>query len=282
MNSTNPLSSYFRKVKSYIKLPSNGNYYDASVIEFKTQTNEVGIRAMTAADELQLKNPDALLNGEALKSILLSCVEGLHKPEKLLVNDVEALIIAIKVATYGDVINIEAECPVCNHNNTFGVNVALMFDDIKQLEPEYPVNLSNGLTAFVRPYLQEHHVRASMSLFNQSKIVKIFESDEDMDETKKISMFSKTFVEMSKLTHSLICDNVLKVVAGDDIVVTDKTHIAEMLNNISAADVEKIESTISALNDVGLDKVFTGHCSECNNEMKVEIEFNPVNFSTGS
>ena len=60
----NPLKQYFRAIKMYLKIPSGTSYYSPDVITF-TDGGEVGVLPMTGNDELILKNPDALLNGEA-------------------------------------------------------------------------------------------------------------------------------------------------------------------------------------------------------------------------
>ena len=43
-----------------------------------------------------LKNPDALLNGEAVASLIKSCVPDIKDPKKMFSADVDALLIAIK------------------------------------------------------------------------------------------------------------------------------------------------------------------------------------------
>ena len=61
----NPLSSFYRAPKLYAKLPSLGKYYSEDIIEMP-DSGELPVFAMTANDELLMKNPDALLNGEAV------------------------------------------------------------------------------------------------------------------------------------------------------------------------------------------------------------------------
>ena len=67
----NPLLKYFRKPAIYVSLPTKGNFNPE--IE-QTIIDEVGVLPMTAIDEIALRNPDALLNGEAMISLMKSCV----------------------------------------------------------------------------------------------------------------------------------------------------------------------------------------------------------------
>ena len=69
----NPLSKYFRQPKLFAALPSNGKFYPADSLE-TTETGEYAIYSMTAKDELTMKTPDALLNGQATVELIKSCV----------------------------------------------------------------------------------------------------------------------------------------------------------------------------------------------------------------
>ena len=97
----NPLSGYFRAPKLYTKLPSGGRFYTDDVVELG-ESREVAVYALTAKDEAILKNPDALLNGEAVSQIIKSCVPAVQKPRKMLSSDIDTLLVAIQGATYGD------------------------------------------------------------------------------------------------------------------------------------------------------------------------------------
>lgn len=70
---TNPLQKYFRQPKIYLSLPSNGKYYPAGSLEI-SETGEYPVFPMTARDEIMIKTPDALLNGEATVAVIKSCI----------------------------------------------------------------------------------------------------------------------------------------------------------------------------------------------------------------
>ena len=108
----NPLSAYFRAPKLWTNIPSSGKFYDADVITIP-ESGEFAIYPMTTKDELVLKNPDALLNGEAVATLIKSCVPEVKQPKKLFSADVDALLIAIRGASGGDLVEVNAECPEC-------------------------------------------------------------------------------------------------------------------------------------------------------------------------
>ena len=64
----NPLAGHFRTPKLYTSLPSGGDYYNLDIID--TSLDEHAVYSMTAKDELIMKNPDALLNGDAVIQVM--------------------------------------------------------------------------------------------------------------------------------------------------------------------------------------------------------------------
>ena len=64
MTNKQALKDFYRSPKLYIQLPSGGKFYDDDVIDWP-ESGELPILAMTPRDELIVRNPDALLNGDA-------------------------------------------------------------------------------------------------------------------------------------------------------------------------------------------------------------------------
>jgi hypothetical protein len=57
---------------------------------------------MTAKDELMLKTPDALMNGQATVEVIKSCVPSIKNPWHMPSIDIDTILIAIRIATYGE------------------------------------------------------------------------------------------------------------------------------------------------------------------------------------
>lgn len=282
-DNTNPLKQYFRDIILYAQLPSGGKYYDDSILSL-TDSNEVPIMAMTSKDELSLKNPDGLLNGEALCSVLLSCIPGLKQPKKLLINDVDALIVYIRKATNGDELSMKSTCPKCEHENGFSLNLNSILDMAGHLDESYPVNLHNGLTVFLQPFTYDLSIKAQLASFEQTKIARSLE-DQHLDESVKLSMFSKSFNTLSELNFSMIADSIIRVVNEErEINVTNKKHITEFLNNIDKNAADEIDKVLRVINKIGIKHAYSATCEkeECKHVWDAAIDFNPVNFFSGS
>ena len=75
-NQSNPLSAYFRAPKMYLDIPSSAKFYTDDICA-TPESGEFAIYPMTTKDELMLKNPDALLNGEAVSNLIRPALQML-------------------------------------------------------------------------------------------------------------------------------------------------------------------------------------------------------------
>lgn len=274
----NPLKGYFRQFKIYLKLPSGTSYYQAGAIAF-SDAGEIGIMPMTGKDELILKNPDALLNGEALIELIKSCVPAISDPRILLTNDIDAIVTAIRYATYNDSLETELSCPSCGHSNSYKLDLQYSIDNMSFLDSEYVVNLDSGLSVFVKPYGFPELLKGLHAQFEQSKLTRAIEN-EAISEEERMKLFASAFKEVSLVTYTLMLNSIVKVVdESNNINVNDKNNIKEFLQNIDKKSVDKISDLIKEINLIGIKKSFTAVCEKCANSWESEVDFNPVNFS---
>ena len=114
----NVLKKYFRQVRASANLPSRGWWYEEGLIDAKPEA--VPVLGYTAADEIMLLTPDKLITGESTYDIIRSCVPSIKDPKKLLKIDIDALMVAIKIATSGNIYTYTCKCPLCTERrNSF-------------------------------------------------------------------------------------------------------------------------------------------------------------------
>ena len=130
VENANPLNKYYRQPSIYVGLPSGGEFYDNTVFT-KTTTGEIPVLPMTAKDEMAFKTPDAMLNGQATVDVIKSCCPNILDPWKLINYDMDTLLIAIRIASYGETMDFTANVPVINEEITHTVNLPSLLDDIR-------------------------------------------------------------------------------------------------------------------------------------------------------
>lgn len=282
---TNPLLAYYRVPNFTVTLPSRGAFYSGGDVVELSPDGEVSILPMTAADEVLMKNPDALLNGEAVIGAIRSCVPAVKNPRRLLSCDLDALLVGIRAASYGNNNEINVQCPKCEAENSFGVDFESLLGAVEPLEPRYEVILDTGATVVIEPSTFDAVIKQQRALFEGSKLRRTL-NDPSISDEARLKMFSDSFNRLNKLNFELVLDSIVEVLAtgkdGEDIAVRDKRHISDFLRNIEGKQAKKIEKKIAEVNSHGVRKDLDATCGKCGHEWKVPVEYNDTNFSLGS
>ena len=134
LNKINPLMDFARKVECSIKIPSQGLWYDEDMIEFNS-IGEVNIMPMLPNDELNIVNPESLISGDSIISLIKSCCPSVKSPGDLYYPDVNALLLGIRKATYGNELTQTGICPKC-----WGVKTEEETQEIKKYLKEHNLN----------------------------------------------------------------------------------------------------------------------------------------------
>jgi hypothetical protein len=285
----NPLSAYFRAPKLYTPIPSRGKFYTPDIVDMPS-SGEMPVFAMTAKDEMMMKNPDALLNGEAVMQVIQSCVPNVKDARKMMSSDVDVLLVAIQGATYGDDVEVSAQCPKCKEDQKAVASVEAAIETMQVLEDSYTVN-HNGLRIDIRPFTYDSTIKAGITNFQSTRSLQALA--DVPDEMDRLRLFNDNFKKIAALNFDLIADSVAAIVftdeAGEEVTVTDRTQIVEFLDNAESVFGKKIEDKIKEINKIGINHTMSMMCSNeaCaeNGEpylFESSVNFDPVNFFTAS
>lgn len=279
-NQFNPLAQYTRRTARYVKLPSGGQFYTKG-IEL-TDNGELAVYPMTAKDELLLKSPDALLNGEAVKTVLRNCVPGITDPGEIPTIDLELILVAIRMSTYGDEMELEVthQCsPEKEHTSKATINLGNLLDSASYYSGEpMIIRMPNGLLAEVRPYTMSDRNKISMATWEQMNHMNQVDNDKTADATKKLKEASAGVNKLITLTLDIVCNSVIKVVTPDGTEVTDPKFIKDWVNNLEKSDFDVIDKGIKSIMDMGVAKEMHLKCENCGSEFTSAINFNPSDF----
>lgn len=270
----NPLSQWFRQPKIYIRLPSKGEFYPAGALD-KSANEEYAVYAMTAKDELMFKTPDALLSGQTTVEVLKSCIPAILNPWAMPSVDLDAALIAIRIATYGEGMDVSANCPYCSHENDYEINLVNWLEKVSGFNFETEIHI-DPLTIHIRPYTYKEVTEASLKTFEQQRIIAIV-NDENLSDEIKIEKFSESFVKLTELTVDTMAKCIWKIStpAGE---VTNLVDILEFIQNSPKDVFQRISDHIASLKD----KIALGEqevaCKECEKEFQMPIELDQSSF----
>jgi len=239
----NPLQKYFRQPKLYVSLPSKGEHWSEDALE-KTETNEYPIYAMTARDEIAMKTPDALLNGQATVEVIQSCVPNIKNAWAMPSIDSDALLIAIRIATYGEIMDLSIKTPVTGEEKDFQVDLRTLLDHFASVD--YNNQLTVGeMSVHLRPLNYREVNETSMKTFEQQRIFKVL-NDDSIPESEKLQSFADSFKKLTDLTVLTLEKSIKSIETPDGETVDNPEWISEFVSNtdkdLYKAITDKVES----------------------------------------
>jgi hypothetical protein len=234
----NPLQKYFRQPKIYVSLPSNGEFYPPGVL-VKSESGEYPVFAMTAKDELTMKTPDALLNGEATVQVLQSCIPNIKDAWQIPSLDLDAMLIAIRIATYGEMMDINIKVPVTGEEKSFQIDLRNLLDALNTAEYNNVVNHEN-MVIILKPLTYREFTSTSLKAFEEQRIFSIV-NNEDMPEDEKLVAFNRSFTKLTNITVGTLKQSIAAIEV-DGNTVTDRRFIEEFIDNTDKELFKKVTS----------------------------------------
>lgn len=270
----NPLFKHFRQPSIYLKLPSNGKFYPEGTLELSV-TGEIPVFPMTVKDEITLKTPDALINGNGMGEVIKSCCPAIKDPWSIPSIDLDAIFIAIRLASYGTGMDINTTCPKCNEANESTVNLTTLLESIPEIPMNEPVDIE-GMQFEFKPQTYKDINQMNIITFEERRLVDAVYDSETNDEEKK-KIFAESFNRLTKMNIDLLTNNI-NAVTVDGERVTDPAFISDFLENCSRTVYNKIKASIQSILEKGKIPDVDVTCDSCKNDYKSSMEFDQANF----
>lgn len=274
--SPNPLSKYFRQPSIYIRLPSEGRYWHSDDLDMPV-TGELPVYPLTTRDEVILKTPDALMNGSGVVDVIHSCCPHIKNAWGMPSVDVDTVLIAIRIASYGHSMDFSANCPHCAAENSYDKDLRDCLAAIRMPDYSEPLYL-NELEIMIKPQAFFTSNKMNQINFEEQKMLKAIENiDLDAEVRNKeihSSMTRLIDIGIDNLTAST--EFIASVIDGNE--VRDPKFIREFYTNADSATVKAIQEKISELSTQAGIPPFPVACAECSKPFEVPVEFNYTNF----
>jgi len=242
----NPLAGLMRQPKIYIKLPSGGQYWPQGSIVIP-ENGDLPVYSMTAKDELLLKIPDALMNGQAIVEVIQNCIPSIKNGWAIPNIDLDVILIAIRIATYGEKMKV----PLDNKNLLdvdYEVDLRnIMADLVGQInwDPVVPVNAD--LTIFVKPITYKLITDGAMQSFETQKIIQIA-NNSDLEEKEKVKMFKESFDKLNLLSIGIVNNSVYEIQSSQGST-KDPAYIKEFMENVDKGVFDAVKAHLEKMKD---------------------------------
>ena len=270
----NPLRQFFRQPAIYLRLPSNGRFWPEGALDMP-ENRELPVMPMTAIDEITYRTPDALFNGQAVVSVIQSCVPGIRNAWVTPSVDIDAILTAIRIASYGHELEIDSRCPSCEEQDTYNLDLRQVLDGFRL--PDYDSCITNGDLEihFVPLNYKQIHDNNTLQ-FNDQKLLQMLPSSE-LPEDEKVKILGDALRKITEMTVTTLCTTI-SLIKTPAAMVTEREHIVDFLKNCDRALFNTIRDHVIKLRTDGELKPLHIKCSSCGHEYNQPFTLDQANF----
>lgn len=270
--SSNPLQKYFRQPRIFIRLPSQGIYNHNTAID--GDVNNLPVYGMTGMDEILLKTADALISGESTARVIGSCCPNIIDPWNVSMLDIDVLLASIRIATYGNNLEVSRVCGACETENNYTINLSDIIEFFGNCQYNNTVKVGD-LTVTIRPLTYKQSTEFAMRNFDiQRRVVQIGSITDDKE---RIAADKQILADLTLLRLEIFSSGIESIAIGSE-VVTDERFIKEWINNSDKKDTETINNFMEKIKEAWTPSKKTVVCENCGAQEEISVELDQSNF----
>jgi hypothetical protein len=265
------LQKFYRQPKIYISLPSKGEFYPKDGIN--GDPTNLPVYGMTAMDEIMFKTPDALFSGEAVVSVIKSCVPGILDPWQMPQIDLDTILIAIRMATYSDSIEVNLNCDGCETEWTMDFPLQPLLGYFSELVFQKNVTI-DVLTFELRPMTYKERTNLQVEAYKIQKSLTEFARNLT---DGNITGADKFYKALGKLNAESMRQQIVSISADEDVVANEQ-EISDFLNNSEKMFYDGLRNHTDEIKELWKIPKQTTVCPSCGLEQYNTIDLDNSNF----
>lgn len=271
----NPLVKHFRRPAIYFKLPSAGKFWQDGTLELPV-TGEIPVYPMTTADEITLKTPDALINGTGIVNVIESCCPNIKDAWKMPSVDVDAVLIAIRIASYGQKMAISSTCPHCNEDHDYDVNLTGLISQATC--PNFDILVEyDGLKIKLKPQQYFSVNKNNIASFEEQRILNLL-NDSALSDEEKTDKVAQSMKNLLNASIQLLVNSTEYIEIEDGQRVREVEFLTEFYKNSESRVTKEIESRLAEIAKEGALPLIDLGCAACGKEYQTPLEFDYARF----
>jgi hypothetical protein len=271
----NPLKQYFRQPAIYIRLPSGGKFYPPGSLDV-VENGEYPVLPMTTMDEITYRTPDALFNGAAVTAVIESCVPNIRDAWGIPSVDVDTILVAIRIATYGHSMDITTRCSNCGHEADYAMDLRTVLEKMPMANYEKEMQLGD-LKLHFRPMSYRDINDNSIKQFEEQKMLQNIESSESIKDDEKLKLLSDALKKITTITTEAVAKSIA-MIETPQARVDQAAHIADWLGNCDRHIFGRVRRHVIDTKQQSELKPLSIKCSNCQTDYQQNYTLDLANF----
>lgn len=229
---------------------------------------EIAVYAMTYNDHILIKNPDGLMNGSALATVIQRRIPAVKNPWEIPEHHINRLVAALHLATNGNEASLTFRCPHCNEFNDMIVNASHLINE--EVTPDYSPITHNNLHIEFNPLVYRDVVTQRNQQYRLSKVMQAIVP------TAKINSISLQ-QEIHNHLNAAAKTNAMRIkqISVGNVIVGNKQQIAEFLTNASYEVSQLLDKKFANINETLMPKATKTQCISCYKESSISVSLDP-------
>lgn len=296
----NPLLDELEQQTVTIALPTLGRWYENGAVlhpDADPASIEVGVLGIVA--EHTFRDPWLLVSGQAIPKLIKSVCPAILEPTKLAEIDIETILLANRLISYGEKLEITQNCSnpdinegskkkkvvPCTHKNLLVVdlqNLLTRYSPYTQKEfDRYVMEFEELMGQVVHlqpiPYNNVIEVvrKTAMNMKQYQKFSGV-EIETIMDDLDVLGLYEDLVSDNTQMSLYSIVYSIHHVETSTGAAVVDKEVIRDWLNQIPSRLVKQIDTRIAEIT-IDVQKVATVEfeCTKCGYNNTARIQMDP-------
>ena len=175
-------------------------------------------------DEIIMKTPDALFSGEATVKLIESCCPYIKNGNSVPSLDIDVLLVAIRMATYGENMTIGHTCKNCSAENEFIIKLPLIVEQYSTKTYDSKLNLGELKINF-KPLSYKEMTEFNIENFKLQKMLSQLTAVPDVERQK---FLDEIYQNLAQIQVNVFVSSIDSIEIPE-AVVSDKEFIKECI-----------------------------------------------------
>jgi hypothetical protein len=208
-------------------------------------------------------------------NVIQSCVPNIKDAWAIPSTDVDTLLIAIRIASYGHEMEFATTCPACQETSERTLDLRTTLDALRA--PDYAASIKhNDLEIYFRPLSYKNLNDNSQLQFEQQKLLQVI-PDSTISEADKMTALTRAFKQLTEITVRSLSISIISI-RTPQALVSEQPYIEEFLKNCDKDLFNQIRDHVLQLREQSELQPLNVTCNSCKNQYEQALTLDMTSF----
>jgi len=271
-----------------LALPTLGAFYPQNnALQSDADPANMVIGPLSMLDESSINDPMMMVSGRAIVKLIKRIAPKVDNPQELCELDIQAMLIACRMVSYGNELQITQQCPHCEYENTMQIDLNEHIQNFAPYTEEqikhFEMETSIGQKVNLKPISYEDAINLTISAIKTNIGADEIDnaSNDDILTNEYIEMYRKQFEQALESNVDALVSTIYYVTTKSNQKVDDRELIKGWLQSLPLIDIKAITKRVTEINtDIQNRSKLDYECQQCHKTASLFVELDPQKLFT--